>query len=50
VELFSALRDCDFDCLDRFATEDRVVDESIFTFEVAKEGAMPLPVGTPESL
>ena len=46
VELFSALRGCDFHCLDRFATEDRVVDECIFTFEVAKEGAMPLPVGT----
>jgi hypothetical protein len=40
----------DFDCLDRFATEDRVVDESIFTFEVAKEGAMPLPVGTKAKL
>jgi ketosteroid isomerase-like protein len=46
VELFSALRNVDFQCLDRFATEDRVVDESIFTFEVAKDGIMPLPVGT----
>ena len=46
VALFSALRDCDFHCRDRFATEDRVVDDSIFTFEVAKEGIMPLPVGT----
>jgi ketosteroid isomerase-like protein len=46
VELFSALRNVDFQCLDRFATEDRVVDESIFSFEVAKDGIMPLPVGT----
>ena len=46
VELFSALRDYDFHSNDRFATEDRVVDDSIFTFEVATEGVMPLPVGT----
>ena len=46
VELFSALRNYDFHSKDRFATENRVVDDSIFIFEVAKEGAMPLPVGT----
>jgi ketosteroid isomerase-like protein len=46
VELFSALRDYDFHSNDRFAAEDRVVDDSIFTFEVATEGVMPLPVGT----
>ena len=46
MEVFSALRDWDFQCLDRFATEDRVVDETIFTFEVVKDGIMPLPVGT----
>lgn len=46
VELFSALSNYDFHSNDRFATEDRVVDDSIFTFEVAKEGVMPLPVGT----
>ena len=46
VEVFSALKNWDFQCLDRFATEDRVVDESIFTFEVKKDGIMPLPVGT----
>ncbi|MCG6944427.1 MAG: nuclear transport factor 2 family protein [Deltaproteobacteria bacterium] len=50
VEVFSALRNWDFQCLDRFATEDRVVDETIFTFEIAKEGAMPLPVGTKAKL
>ena len=31
---------------DRFATEDRVVDDSVVTFEVAKEGFVPFPVGT----
>ena len=46
VEVFSALKNWDFQCLDRFATEERVVDESIFTFEVKKDGVMPLPVGT----
>ena len=46
VEVFSALKNWDFQCLDRFATEDRVVDESIFTFEVKKDGIIPLPVGT----
>ena len=46
VELFSALKNYDFHSYDRFATEERVVDDSIFTFEVAKEGGMPLPVGT----
>lgn len=46
VELFSALRDYDLYSNDCFATEDRVVDDNIFTFEVAKEGVMPLPVET----
>ena len=46
VEVFSALKNWDFQCLDRFATEERVVDESIFTFEVKKDGVMPLPAGT----
>jgi hypothetical protein len=46
VELFSGLRDYDFNSHDRFTTENRVVDDSIFTFEAAKEGIMPLPVGT----
>jgi hypothetical protein len=46
MEVFSVLRNWHFQCLDRFATEDRVVDEGLFTFEVAKDGIMPLPVGT----
>jgi ketosteroid isomerase-like protein len=50
VELFSGLRDYDFHSYDRFATEDRVVDHSLFTFTVAKKGIMPLPVGTKAKL
>ena len=50
VELFSGLRNYDFHSLDRFGTENRVVDDSIFTFEVSKEGIMPLPVGTKAKL
>jgi hypothetical protein len=46
VEPFSVLRNWHFQCLDRFVTEEGVVDEPIFTFEVTKDGIMPLPVGT----
>ncbi len=46
IELFSGLKDCDFHSLDRFGTEERVVDDCVFSFVVAKEGIMPLPVGT----
>ena len=49
-KLFSALTNFDFVSRDRFATEHRVVDDSVFTFEVAKEGVMPLPVGTRASI
>ncbi len=45
-EMFSVMKDVEFHCLDRFATEDRVTDDSIITFEVVKEGFMPLPLGT----
>jgi hypothetical protein len=33
-------------CYERFATIDRVVDDSICTFEVAADGVWPYPVGT----
>ncbi len=33
-------------CYERFATADRVVDDSICTFEVAADGVWPYPVGT----
>lgn len=45
-EIFSVLTKVEFHTKDRFATEDRVVDDSIVTFEVAKEGFVPFPVGT----
>ena len=45
-EIFSRLKNVEFHTKDRFATEDRVVDDSIVTFEVAKEGFVPFPVGT----
>lgn len=37
-ELFASMREVEFQLLQRFATEDRVVDDSIVTFEVVKNG------------
>ena len=45
-EIFSVLKNVEFHKLDRFATEDRVVDDSIVTSEVARDGFIPLPLGT----
>jgi ketosteroid isomerase-like protein len=45
-QIFRTIKNIQWRCLDRFATEDRVVDDSIISFEVAAEGFMPLPVGT----
>ena len=45
-EIFSVLKNVEFHTKDRFATEDRVVDDSIVSFEVAREGFVPFPVGT----
>ena len=45
-ELFASMRDVKFQFLQRFATEDRVVDDSIVTFEVAKDGYWHFPVGS----
>lgn len=44
-EIFSSIRDVGFRNLQRFATEDRVVDDSILTFVLTREGFLPLPVG-----
>jgi len=45
--LFATMKDVDFQiCFERFATVDRVVDDSVCTFEVAAEGIWPYPVGT----
>ena len=44
-EMFSGFKDVEFHTLDRFATEDRVADDSIITFELTKPGFFDLPVG-----
>jgi ketosteroid isomerase-like protein len=45
--LFSTMKDVTFRiCYERFATADRVIDDSICTFEVAGDGIWPYPVGT----
>jgi ketosteroid isomerase-like protein len=44
-ELFSSMRNVQFEGLQRFATEDRVVDDSKVTFEIAKAGYWPWPEG-----
>ena len=46
-KLFTTMKDVKFHiCYERFATADRVVDDSICTFEVAADGVWPYPVGT----
>ena len=44
-KIFAAIRDVEFRNLQRFATEDRVLDDSILTFVITQEGFLPLPVG-----
>jgi ketosteroid isomerase-like protein len=45
-DLFLSMRDVKFQLLQQFATEDCVVDDSIVTFEVAKEGYWHFPGGS----
>lgn len=45
-ELFASMRNVRFEPLQRFATEDRVVDDSLVTFEIAKGGYWRFPVGS----
>ena len=40
-ELWASMRDVKFQPLQRFATEDRVVDDSLTTFEVVRDGCWP---------
>ena len=44
-KIFASIRDVEFRNLQRFATEDRVTDDSILTFVLTGEGFLPLPVG-----
>ena len=45
-ELFAAMRNVRFALLQRFATEDRVVDDSLVTFEIERAGYWPWPADT----
>lgn len=45
-ELFASMKNVNFQFLQRFATEDRVVDDSIVTFDVAKAGYWHFPLGS----
>jgi ketosteroid isomerase-like protein len=45
-ELFASMRNVKFQFLQRFATDDRVVDDSMVTFEVAKDGYWHFPLGS----
>ena len=40
-ELWTTMSDVKFKTLQRFATEDRVVDDSLVTFEVVRDGCWP---------
>ncbi len=44
--LWASMRNVNFQPLQRFATEDRVVDDSLVTFEVARDGYWHFPVGS----
>lgn len=44
--LWASMRDVNFQPLQRFATEDRVVDDSTVTFEVARNGYWHFPTGS----
>ena len=45
-EMFSGFKNLKFRTLDRFATEDRVVDDSVISFDLTKGGFFSLPVGS----
>lgn len=44
--LFASMRDVKFQFLQRFATDDRVVDDSFVTFEVVTDGYWHFPLGS----
>jgi len=45
-QLWASMRNVKFQPLQRFATEDRVVDDCLVTFEVAKPGYWHFPLGS----
>jgi len=44
--LFASMRNVKFEFIQRFATEDRVVDDSKVSFEVAQDGYWHFPAGS----
>ena len=44
-QIFGSVKDVSFLNLDRFATEDRVTDDSIVKFTIIKEGYLPFQIG-----
>jgi ketosteroid isomerase-like protein len=44
-KIFTSIKGVEFRNLVRFATEDRVVDDSIISFTITKEGFLPFPIG-----
>jgi len=44
--LFASMRDVQFQFLQRFATEDRVVDDSTVSFQVIEDGYWHFPLGS----
>ncbi len=43
--IFAAMADVEFQNLDRYATTDRVTDDSIVTFTLVQDGLWPFPLG-----
>ncbi len=45
-KMFASVRDVEFHPLQRFATEDRVVDDSVARFKVIGPYSVPVPIGS----
>jgi ketosteroid isomerase-like protein len=45
-KMFASVRDVEFRSLQRFATEDRVVDDSVARFKVIGPYSVPVPIGS----
>ena len=46
TQMFAKMEDVEFENFQRFATEDRVVDDSVVRFRLTGEGYLPLSPGT----
>jgi len=45
-KMFASVKDVEFRSLQRFATQDRVVDDSIVRFKLIGPHSVPLPIGS----